>query len=79
MDLELKQFAAVGFDHYRQEYKIVANRRPAKEIVAKISGVRIEPRSEQSGFGFAASGTLRQRAEQLSVLLALLSNSTTST
>jgi hypothetical protein len=60
MVLQLTQFAPVGFDRYRQEYKIVANRRPAQEIVAKLN-----LRPEQSGFGSAASGTLRQRAEQI--------------
>jgi len=33
MDLQ-PQFAPVGFDRYRQGYKIAANRRPAQEIVA---------------------------------------------
>jgi hypothetical protein len=60
MGLQVTQFAAVGFDRYRQEYKIVANRRPAQEIVAKLN-----PRPEQSGFGSAASDTQGRRSDQI--------------
>ena len=77
--IRLSLQSITGQTHPTVAYEIAGDRSLACKIVRWVAGERIESRPEQSGSGSAARDTLGRGQNGLSVLLALISYSTTST